>query len=313
MPNLREAPMTPLAILLSDMHITDQVPRGRAEKNWLNEVLLPRAKALRLAVDQYRCPILVAGDVFDRWAPSVEVVNWVMDNLPVMYSIPGQHDMPGHNYEGRYRGAYGTLVRARLLRDLVPGTYGGIIDGWSITAVPWGHPIPPGLGKNSLIMAHVYAADGKATMYHGCEAPAIQTTVTGYSVALYGDNHIPWSRTINGTLHFNHGCWARRTTMEKNYQPEGFGVLWSDGTITRVAYNEPELWVEDAVLPEDANPHPMAEAARYLKFVSACRSAKLNDVDFLGKLSAAAVRAGAEVAGVLTEVREHCAGQRERI
>lgn len=302
--------MNPIAILISDLHLQLRTPKGREETNWL-DVLTPMAAELKSLANQYQCPVFMAGDLFDNWAPPIEVINWAIDNLPCMYAIPGQHDLPAHNYEGRHRGAYGTLIRAGTITDLSPGYHTRLLNEWTVVAAPWGTLIPPapGIGP-SLLVAHTYAASGRSTAYTGSEAPPIQNTVNGYTTALYGDNHIPWQMVHNGTNHFNHGCWVRRSRSERDYPTGGPGLLWPDGTVTRQPYVMPEMWADDSLPSNEST--GLQIAARYLKFVSACRAARTNSIDFIGKLTTAGNKAGGAVAGVLAEVREHCANQRNR-
>ena len=41
---------------------------------------------------EFDCPVICAGDIFDKWNSPPELINFAYDNLPEIYAIPGQHD-----------------------------------------------------------------------------------------------------------------------------------------------------------------------------------------------------------------------------
>jgi hypothetical protein len=299
----------PVAILVSDLHLQARTPVGRAETDWMGQVLTPMAQALRDVQASYdKCPIICAGDVFDHWSPPVEVVNWAIDNLPKMWAIPGQHDLPGHRYADRMRGGYGTLVRAGVLHDLDQVRL-DVVPGWCVVPAPWGCKVPPAPLGRSLLVAHVYTAHTPQQAYTGAPVGCyLGNTVEQrrYTVSLYGDNHHPWGyQEPGGTYHFNHGAWVRRTRTEAQYPAGGVGVLWSNGTVDRVPCGLPEAWVEAVEAPKSE--------ATYAAYVAACRAAALSAVPFTERLQQAAATATPPVAQVLTEVKEHCSHEKPGI
>ncbi|GAG04154.1 unnamed protein product, partial [marine sediment metagenome] len=153
-----------LALLCSDLHLSHVPPAARsAESDWYAAMKRPLDEIRELArlhgkADGLKqVKILCAGDVFDssgadrrRWNSPPELINFAIDALPEgMYCIPGQHDLPNHNYGEIKRSAYWTLAKAGKLHNLPPGKSMLLrLDGSAtVTAFPWGYEIEPPKGR----------------------------------------------------------------------------------------------------------------------------------------------------------------------
>lgn len=214
-----------VAVATSDVHLSLVPPLARAEeKDWLKAQLRPWTEIEALA-EQHRCPILVAGDLFDRWHPPIELVNWALDNLPNMYCIPGNHDLPGHNPRLQHRSAYGALVRAGKIKHvgLRPTTvneitlYGSRLDG----------KYPRRVHDNGLsthiLLTHEYLWTGEHR-YTGAPGEQRLDKVAqkfyGWDLVLVGDNHLGFTRKLKGgTTLCNLGTPIRRKSDEARYHP----------------------------------------------------------------------------------------------
>ena len=99
-----------IAVCCSDIHLSHRPPKLReAEPNWY----AAQARVLsqvRAVVETHKCPLIVAGDVFDEgWRAHKcppELVNFAIRHLPVCYAVPGQHDLPHHRYADVDKSAY---------------------------------------------------------------------------------------------------------------------------------------------------------------------------------------------------------------
>jgi len=85
-----------LAILMADIHLSLKAPIWRsAEPDWLDAQARP-LKEVKLLQDKYKCPVICAGDIFDRsrktadgWNAPAELINYAIEYLPDdMYAIP---------------------------------------------------------------------------------------------------------------------------------------------------------------------------------------------------------------------------------
>jgi len=232
------------AILVSDIHLQAKPPVARsAEPDWFAAMARPLTEVADLA-EQHDCPVFYAGDIFDRWDARPEIVNFALAHLPDGYAIPGQHDLPYHDYQEIKRSAYWTLVEAAKLVNLVPAelTQGGAsILAWPdliVYGFPWGHqpePIKPIKGTIQLAIVHGFIWQ-KGTGYPGASVEAkvgaYRERLQGYTAAAFGDNHKGFLADAGGVAVCNCGGLMRRHTDERDYQP-GVGLLHADGSITR--------------------------------------------------------------------------------
>ena len=263
-------PAEPLAVLASDLHFSHVQPVARAEPSWY-EAQGRYIKQLSDRADDYDAPIIVAGDIFDRWKPvssPPELINFLLDTLPTIYAICGQHDCPDHRYDQRHRSPYGTLVRAGKIHDLLPDRMTGF-GRLCVHGFPWGYPIKPresGIGDGGTVHLAVVHAYIWTSGHAYPDAPADQAAeyykpkLAGYDAAVFGDNHRGF---MLGCRLINCGTFMRRKSDEKSYRPM-IGVLWHDaGTV----------WIE---------PHYLDTSGDRWIEESTAESAKLTALDVSG-------------------------------
>lgn len=242
-----------LAVLLSDIHLSEKAPIARsAEPDWMRAQARPLQEIGRLAKG-LGCPILAAGDIFDKWNPSPSLINWAIDTLPKMYAVPGQHDLRHHNYDDLEMTAYWTLHAAGAIVDL--GNRRSEIEPvcplkkpyFVVYPFPWGVELGPceyekKKGTIDLALVHKYIWSSKADSYPNADPSSkiinIMPKLKGYTVAAFGDNHrgCIWTcdrsgqRWTNDCNIINCGTLMRRKADEIDYKPQ-VGLLMSDGTI----------------------------------------------------------------------------------
>src|ERR1700722_8447281 len=99
-----------IAITISDVHLSPKAPSFRStEPDWYayqDRVL----DQVNYWSEKYEVPVLAAGDICDYWLSPPEMINRVSKKIKGWYSIPGQHDLPNHQYHDIHRSAYQTLV-----------------------------------------------------------------------------------------------------------------------------------------------------------------------------------------------------------
>lgn len=226
---------TVLAIVCSDIHLQQTPPRCREiEPNWFEAMKRPLLQLDRVA-KKYNAPILCAGDVFTYWRSQPELINWAIDNLPYLYAIPGQHDLPQHNYEEKHRGAYHTLVKANKIFDISPQTPLSIND-LTVFAYPWGFPVSR-TGKKykgikvALIHEYNWIKGHTYPKAHPSRKLSEKRKVLfDYDIVVFGDNHNGFHLKINNTEFFNCGTLMRRRTDEVSYKPQ-VGLILSNGSV----------------------------------------------------------------------------------
>lgn len=297
----------PVALLMSDIHLCHVPPVARSpEPEWYAAMARP-LREVRLLVKNLDVPVLCAGDVFDRWNSPPELVNFALDNLPDdMIVVPGQHDLPNHSIEEIKRSAFWTLVacgKARFVDRGGPVRLGGL----EIHGFPYGSTPEPKSGKDrsiSVALCHRYVHCEGATAYPGAPAEAnvrgLGDSLSGYHVAVFGDNHIPFSAKVRDCLVWNCGCLIRRKSDERKITP-AVGIMMGDGTVDRheLAVDE-DFWLDDVA--EDTTVIDGLDNAMD-GFLDSLESDAEDSLDFRdGVRKAAAAMGDRRVEKILTEV-----------
>lgn len=273
---------TAVAITSSDWHIRSSVPSSRAEKDWF--------EVMRKRMDQFRqlrerighVPILIAGDLFDRWNPNANLVTWCMEHLPdKLYAISGQHDTSGWRYESRMEGAYGALVKSHVITDIPHGDWVSIGGGLDVCGLPWGHydlPASKPKGKLSVILLHKYVYATSDTAYTGVDTGACVTGITELAdkanIVAIGDNHCKWR--VSSFL--NHGSLFSTTSAQKDHAHH-LGILYSDGSYDWMRFPEESVeWVESPVNPEDPGADKFIQELKTLEVDAVCFREQLDSL-----------------------------------
>lgn len=231
-----------IGIVCSDIHLSHKPPLARSnDEDWYGTMkeYLGQLRALQRKHD---CPVFIAGDIFHTPDSPAELINLALRALPDRtYAIPGQHDLPLHNYADIKKSAYWTLVEAGKVNNLEPGRNSAGLD-ISVYAFPWGHKITPPEDDDEyefkLALIHAYVWDRK-NKYRGAPQeqelyPNVAQSLDGYTVAAFGDNHKgfwymasehgdPWI--------INCGTFIKRRMDEIDYEPQ-VGLLHLQGNIT---------------------------------------------------------------------------------
>jgi hypothetical protein len=232
--------MKPIALLCSDIHLQEKPPISRsAEPDWFRAMQRPLDEIRGLSMS-HDIPIIYAGDIFNHWKAPPELINWALKYLPKGYAVPGQHDLPFHNYDDMFKSAFGTLVdvgHLTLLPPAKPLRIGKNLRAWGF---PWGTKLkmmPTFVGKDKacvdLAVVHAYIwREGKG--YPGADEEkrvgVYATALKGFEAAVFGDNHKGFTAYKNGCSILNNGTLMRRNSDEVDYEPQ-VGLLMEDGSI----------------------------------------------------------------------------------
>lgn len=205
-------------IFVSDIHLSHNPPSLRHEEPDWYEAMRRVLCELRMLQRRLDAIVLCAGDVFDAWNSPPELINFAIEQLPKMYAIPGQHDLPYHNYEKIEQSAYWTLVEAGTITNIEPGTY---IEtyGYKIHGFPYGFPLVPNEKKDDdihIALVHSYCwIDGKSHGNASEKTNLRNYEISGYDFVAFGDNHIGF---VSGNV-INCGGLFRRTKADMNRNP----------------------------------------------------------------------------------------------
>lgn len=214
-----------IAIAVSDIHLTEKAPPARAgEPNWYTAMKRPLDQLRDIAYYHNHPPILYAGDIFDKWNPSPELISFAIKNLPKGFSIPGQHDLSYHNFEDRGRTGYWTLVTAGILKDISHKKWD--FEHMTVFGLPWGSASLSGdyikTPKKKIALIHAYIWKDGAGYFGATSKSHVDTflkSFEGFDVVLFGDNHKGFMVTTQELTLVNCGGFMRRKTDEIEYKP----------------------------------------------------------------------------------------------
>lgn len=242
----------PLLIICSDLHLTLKPPACRDDKDWMEtqagylRQISELAEKLGAGVRAgYDLPVVIAGDIFDRWNPASELLGFAFKYLPKMvFAVPGQHDLPNHREEEMYRSGYGVLDIAERIHNLSYYVERG--NRFTLRGFGWGRNIEPLYSDANkletkegkcvhIAVAHKFIWDNSSHAYPGVKddsrVTAFRESLKGYDVAVFGDNHKGFSwKYKGGATVFNCGGFIRRKTDELDYTPR-IAVVYSDGSV----------------------------------------------------------------------------------
>lgn len=183
-------------------------------------------------------PILCAGDIFDRWNATPELINFALKHLPDgMICVPGQHDLPNHRLDLMHRSGYGVLAQTGKIVDITDGVDWGV-DIMSVTGFGWEQPIKPFTGETKkqikVALIHKYMWSMPGTGYPGApeeaRLSAFKKQLRGYDIAVVGDNHTYFTDLAGECRVFNCGGFIRRKSDELDRRP-CVGLLYDNGLV----------------------------------------------------------------------------------
>ena len=281
--------MSVVALLIADLHLSYNPPTARsAEPDWLAAQARP-LEQLRALQEKHDCPILCAGDVFDRHNAGPPLVNWAIRCLPKMYAVPGQHDLPHHNLEDVRKSAYWTLVEAGVIEDLVLGE---VVDvecdmdrggGLGLYGYPWGVDL---VSVREEEIGLQVAVVHKFVWQKGCGYPGAPEeakvgqmggVLRGYDVAVFGDNHHAFSSRLDCCIVWNCGCLIRRKQDERKLRP-AVGLLYGDGRVERhLLDTSDDKWIDPV---DDGAVADGLEGAGLGEFLEELQGLEADSLDF---------------------------------
>lgn len=231
-----------IAIFVADIHLQLNAPVWRSnEPDWFAAMKRPLDE-IKDIQKKYNCPVICAGDVFDRWNSPPELINFAIENLPFLYSIPGQHDLPLHSYDDIKKSAYWTLVKAGRLLNLPHNEVLNMDGNITLHGFPFGSKITPPNEKYrrriNIAITHQYVwMEG-----HSYKTAPIENEINtktykqfaNYDISVFGDNHCGFMGEVFDDklkkVFFNCGSLMRRHSDQIDYRPQ-IGLLYEDGFI----------------------------------------------------------------------------------
>jgi len=253
--------LQPVAITIGDVHLTVQPPVSRSPHAdmWI-DYQWQRMDEVRRLCDEFMCPLLIAGDVFDVWYPPAKLINAAIRmfrQFPYkVYAVPGQHDLQNHRIEAIENTGYHTLELAGVI-ETIPNDGKPMRElGCNLYGLPWMGEIPKVSEQEhdrlNVLVAHAFIWTSGENGYVGADdedkLPGWLKKLQDFNVAIFGDNHKGfWVSPKTGpTTIWNGGAFVCRTKAEIDYRCRA-GIVYSDGTIEPYYFStDADLWSIEA-------------------------------------------------------------------
>jgi len=229
------------AILTSDWHLRANTPKCRIDNYQVATWKKLNFIAELQATHSY-CPILNAGDVFDRATGNPEMLFYKLlhsqlskQNKPdkrnilsgYLLCIPGQHDLPGHsllNYKKSALAVFSHVARVCVSTNPVIDE----INNFIIYPFPYGTKLVdrettkmPGV---AILHSLVTNPKQPSIINVGTPTAKIFDTFKNMNLILCGDNHKPFVCTNGNQLLVSPGSLLRMDADQIEYQPRVY--LW---------------------------------------------------------------------------------------
>ena len=124
--------LPPDVILTSDWHLREDQPTCRTDD--FQKAQWKKVDFISDLQKKYDCMVLCAGDVYEYWKPSPNLLSETIKHLPKKFcTILGNHDLPQHNLDLAYKSGVYTLFTGGHLMILEGCHWGEIPDKNSFT------------------------------------------------------------------------------------------------------------------------------------------------------------------------------------
>jgi DNA repair exonuclease SbcCD nuclease subunit len=198
-------------ILMSDIHLRESTPVCRTDN--YEQAQWDKLDYISELQKQYVCPILNAGDLFDHWKPSPNLLSMASQHIPDKFiTVYGQHDLPQHNiklvkkcgiYNLMINGVVSVLQNGHWAQSLSDGRTGFILKNRQIT------------------VQHILTYKGKMP-WPGCKDPTALSLLKKYpqfDLIVTGDNHKTFVEEYKGRLLVNPGSMMRMDADQVDHKP----------------------------------------------------------------------------------------------
>jgi DNA repair exonuclease SbcCD nuclease subunit len=206
----------PDLILTSDWHLREDTPISYKKDYWNDQLAF--IDSISTLQKKYDCPVIHAGDLFDHWKPSPNLLRETILHLPdQFYTIYGQHDLPQHNLKLAYKCGIDVLREAKKLTILNECHYGQEPNKGSLFF--------PKVNKTILVWHKLaYFMEKPYPGATGGNAKELLKKYPWFDLIVTGDNHQTFITSENNRLLVNPGSLMRMDANQINHHPCVF--LW---------------------------------------------------------------------------------------
>jgi len=214
----------------SDWHLQHTRPRCRVD-DWY-QTMRSRLQWMTGLINEYQCPILVAGDIFDSGTNTMELENMTISELkkaeyPII-TIAGNHDLAYRSLKQIKKSSYWVLAQTNIIQHLFGGhTIDGIgsVFGKSF-GEEWESPV-------NVFMTHASVYPTSNIPFFMPDALSAEEMLNRFpdcEVVITGDIHESFYFQKDGRTLINGGGIIRLEADKKYTVPTVY--LYEDGVVT---------------------------------------------------------------------------------
>ena len=219
----------PDAILTSDFHLREDQPPCRTD-NFIEEQWR-KVDFISDLQKKYDCMVLCAGDVYEYWKPSPNLLSETIKHLPKKFcTILGNHDLPQHNLDLAYKSGVYTLATGGHL-TILEGCHWGQKPKESSLILHSGTTY-----CRDILVYHIMTYQGKKP-WPDCTDPMAAKLLRKYpqyDLILTGHNHQSFTETHEGRLLVNPGSLTRHKADQVDHRPSVYLYYAKDNSVERV-------------------------------------------------------------------------------
>ena len=292
-------------LLTADWHIRGDRPRCRIDEDWIESQRQDIQAVVDIARREKVDETWVLGDLFHQPRAATEAVNMVLVGLkdlrevcPV-YILPGNHDLPYHDYGNLEQSSLGIVLKSfpELRTREEP-------SGLILAAAPFGlDPVDPRTDVWATHQLVFENAETKPPMAPGKTAQDLLDEAPGVQVVVTGDYHRGYVYTgADGRRVITPGCLNIQAADMDDYRPRVY--IWDTATAQVTPHYLPlnsAAVVTDYIAAEKERDERMD---RCLEVATAAASVTLSFTDNL-KAAAEEPETAPGVKGIINEVLDH--------
>lgn len=297
-------------LLTADWHIRGDRPRCRIDEDWIESQRQDIQAVVDIARREKVDEAWVLGDLFHQPRAATEAVNMVLvglkdlrDACPV-YILPGNHDLPYHDYGNLEQSSLGIVLKSfPELRTRGEGE-GYDSMGFTLTAAPFGlDPVDPRTDVWATHQLVFENAETKPPMAGGKIAQDLLDEAPNVRVVVTGDYHRGYVYTgADGRRVITPGCLNIQAADMDDYKPRVY--IWDTGTDQVTPHylpNNSAAVVTDYLAAEKERDERMDKC---LEVATSAASVTLSFTDNL-KAAAEGQETSPGVKGIINEVLDH--------
>ena len=225
--------------VIADVHFSLNPPIFRSkEENWLKAQTQAINQVISIC-NHYKCPLVIAGDLFHKWDEKPEAISQLMEILHSqfrykVFTIAGNHDVPNHSLSLIKKTAYYVLQSSGVIIDLWDDYIAGHArfedtTGWICGSFPIGksfrvpeYKTKPSNKKHIAIIHDYCWIDGMG--FPGAPKDKyykeyLKRNNNYYDVLCFGDNHKGFIIHDDKTKLVNCGGLTIRNSDERKRKP----------------------------------------------------------------------------------------------